>query len=419
MAKYDIKDKKLAAAGKLKIEWAGSQMKVLELIKERFKKEKPLKGLTIAACLHVTSETANLMLTLKEGGASLVLCASNPLSTQDEVAASLAIDYSIPTFAIKGEDNKTYYNHLNEVMDFHPQITMDDGADVVTLLHTKRKSQLKEVIGSSEETTTGVIRLKAMHKDGTLQIPVIAVNDSDTKHMFDNRYGTGQSTVDGIVRSTNVLLAGKKFVVCGYGWCGRGLASRARGMGAQVIVTEIDPLKALEATMDGFEVMPIAKAIKIADIVCTATGNKSVITVEDFKNAKDGIIVSNTGHFNVEFEYEGLVKIAKKRRTLRNQLEEVTLKDGKKIFVLAEGRLINLSAAEGHPPDVMDMSFANQALAAEFLVKNRGKLEAGVYTVPKELDAMIAKLKLESLGIKIDKLTPEQEKYLSSWNEGT
>ncbi len=417
--KYDIKDKNLAAAGKLKIEWAGSQMKVLELIKQRFAKEKPLKGIAIGACLHVTSETANLMLALKAGGADVSLCASNPLSTQDEVAASLVEDYQIPTFAIKGEDKNTYYRHLNEVLDFNPQITMDDGADLVTLLHTERKSQLKDIIGSSEETTTGVIRLRAMLKTGALKIPVIAVNDSDTKHMFDNRYGTGQSTIDGIIRATNVLLAGKKFVVCGYGWCGRGLASRARGMGAQVIVTEIDPLKALEATMDGFEVLPIATAIKIADIVCTATGNKSVITVEDFKSAKDGIIVSNTGHFNVEFEYDGLVKIAKSRRTLRNQLEEVVLRDGKKIFVLAEGRLINLSAAEGHPPDVMDMSFANQALAAEYLVRNKDVLTPGVYTIPKEMDEMIAKLKLESLGIRIDKLTSEQKKYLSSWHEGT
>ncbi len=415
----DIKDKKLAAKGKLKIEWAGSQMKVLELIKERFSKEKPLKGIRLGACLHVTSETANLMITLKEGGADLALCASNPLSTQDEVAASLSEDFQIPTFAIKGEDNTTYYKHLNEVLDFKPQITMDDGADLVTLLHTERKDQLKEVIGSSEETTTGVIRLRAMLKDNALKIPVISVNDSDTKHMFDNRYGTGQSTIDGIIRATNVLLAGKKFVVCGYGWCGRGLANRARGMGAQVVVTEINPLKALEAIMDGFEVMPIAEAIKIADIVCTATGNKSVITVEDFKTAKDGIIVSNTGHFNVEFEYEGLVKIAKSRRNLRDYLEEVTLSSGKKVFVLAQGRLINLSAAEGHPPDVMDMSFANQALAAEYLVQNQGKLKPGVYTVPEDLDQMIAKLKLESLGIKIDKLTPEQEKYLASWNEGT
>lgn len=417
--KYDIKDIKLAPKGKLRIEWAGSQMKVLELIKERFGKEKPFQGISLGACLHVTSETANLMIALKSGGANLVLCASNPLSTQDEVAASLVADYQIPTFAIKGEDNKTYYEHLNTVMDFNPQITMDDGADLVTLLHTTRKSQLKGVIGSSEETTTGVIRLRAMLKDGTLKIPVISVNDSDTKHMFDNRYGTGQSTIDGIIRATNVLLAGKKFVVCGYGWCGRGLASRARGMGAQVIVTEINPLKALEAIMDGFEVMPIADAIKIADIVCTATGNKSVITVENFKNAKDGIIVSNTGHFNVEFEYEGLVKIAQKRRHLRDNLEEITLANDKKVFVLAEGRLVNLAAAEGHPAAVMDMSFANQALAAEYLVQNKDKLEVGVYTVPEELDQMIAKLKLESLGINIDKLTPEQEKYLASWNEGT
>lgn len=417
--KSDIKDKNLAAKGKLRIEWAGSQMKVLQLIKERFTKEKPLAGITLGACLHVTSETANLMIALKAGGAELALCASNPLSTQDEVAASLVEDYGIPTFAIKGEDNATYYKHLSAVLNFKPQITMDDGADLVTLLHTERKSQLKDIIGSSEETTTGVIRLRAMLKDNTLKIPVISVNDSDTKHMFDNRYGTGQSTIDGIIRATNVLLAGKKFVVCGYGWCGRGLASRARGMGAQVIVTEINPLKALEATMDGFEVMPIAEAIKIADIVCTATGNKSVITVEDFKTAKDGIIVSNTGHFNVEFEYEELIKIAKSTRNLRDFLEEVILPSGKKVFVLAQGRLINLSAAEGHPPDVMDMSFANQALAAEYLVQNQGKLKPGVYTVPDALDQMIAKLKLESLGIKIDKLTPEQEKYLSSWNEGT
>ena len=417
--KSDVKDLKLAAKGKLRIEWAGSKMKVLELIKERFAKEKPLKGITLGACLHVTSETANLMIALKEGGANLALCASNPLSTQDDVAASLVEDFGIPTFAIKGEDKETYYKHLNEVMDFNPQITMDDGADLVTLLHTERKAQLKGVLGSTEETTTGVIRLHAMSKDGTLKIPVIAVNDSLTKHLFDNRYGTGQSTVDGIVRATNVLLAGKKFVVCGYGWCGRGLASRARGMGAQVIVTEIDPVKALEAVMDGFEVMKIADAIKIADIVCTATGNKSVITVEDFKNAKDGIIVANTGHFNVEFEYDGLTKIAKKRRHMRDQLEEITLANGKKLFVLAEGRLINLAAAEGHPAAVMDMSFANQALGAEYLVQNQGHLEAKVYTIPEELDTMIASIKLESIGVKIDKLTPEQIKYLASWNEGT
>lgn len=417
--KSDIKDKNLAAKGKLRIEWAGSQMKVLELIKNRFAKEKPLKNITLGACLHVTSETANLMIALKAGGANLALCASNPLSTQDEVAASLAEDYGIPTFAIKGEDKDTYYKHLNEVMDFNPQITMDDGADLVTLLHTERKSQLAGVIGSSEETTTGVIRLRAMLADGTLQIPVMAVNDSNTKHMFDNRYGTGQSTIDGIIRATNVLLAGKKFVVVGYGWCGRGLAQRARGMGSLVIVTEVNPLAALEATMDGFDVMPVADAIKIADIICTATGNKTVLSVEHFKKMKAGTIIANTGHFNVEFDYEGLVKIAKARRHMRDNLEEITLPDGKKLFVLGEGRLINLASAEGHPPDVMDMSFANQALAAEYLVQNQGKLKTGVYTVPKELDDLIAQLKLASLGIKIDFLTEEQKKYLASWNEGT
>jgi len=415
----DIKDKNLSPAGKLKIEWAGSQMKVLGLLTERFKKEKPFTGITLGACLHVTSETANLMIALKEGGANLALCASNPLSTQDEVAASLVEDYQIPTFAINGEDKDTYYKHLNTVLDSNPQITMDDGADLVTLLHTDRKNQLKEIIGSSEETTTGVIRLRAMLKDGTLKIPVMAVNDSATKHMFDNRYGTGQSTIDGIIRATNVLLAGKKFVVCGYGWCGKGLASRARGMGSQVVVTEVDPLRALEAVMDGFDVMPKADAIKIADIICTATGNKTVLSVEDLKMAKDGIIVANTGHFNVEFDYDGLVKIATSRRHLRNHLEEITIAGGKKLFVLGEGRLINLVSAEGHPPDVMDMSFANQALAAQYLVQNKGQLKVGVYTIPKELDDMIAALKLESLRIRIDSLTKEQKHYLSSWNEGT
>ncbi len=417
--KSDIKDKNLAPKGKLRIEWAGSQMKVLELIKERFTKEKPLKNITLGACLHVTSETANLMITLKEGGADLSLCASNPLSTQDEVAASLAIDYGIPTFAIKGEDKDTYYKHLNEVMDFNPQITMDDGADLVTLLHTERKHQLKDVIGSSEETTTGVIRLRAMLTDKVLQIPVMAVNDSDTKHLFDNRYGTGQSTIDGIIRATNVLIAGKRFVVCGYGWCGRGLATRARGMGALVTITEVDPTKELEAAMDGFDVAPIAQAIKTADIICTATGNKTVLSVEHLKALKNGCIVSNTGHFNVEFDYDGIVKIAKTRRHMRENLEELVLADGKTLFVLGEGRLINLASAEGHPPDVMDMSFANQALAAEYLVVNKNKLKPGVYTIPKEMDQMIAALKLESLGIKIDTLTEEQKIYLSSWHEGT
>lgn len=417
--KYDIKDKKLAPSGKKRIEWAGSQMKVLESIRQRFIKEKPLKDLTIGACLHVTAETANLAIALKSGGAKVYLCASNPLSTQDDVAASLALDFDIPTFAIKGEDKKTYYNHLNAILDAHPQITMDDGADLVNLLHTQRPDQLPEIIGSSEETTTGVIRLKAMLKDHALKIPVMAVNDSDTKHMFDNRYGTGQSTLDGIIRATNVLLAGKKFVVAGYGWCGRGLASRARGMGADVIVTEVDPIKALEAVMDGFIVKPMSKAIKMADILITATGNKSVVTIDHVKDAKDGLIIGNTGHFNVEFDYDGMKKKAKKARLVRDFVEELTFADNKKLYVLGEGRLINLVAAEGHPADVMDMSFANQALAAEFFVKNKGNLNAEVYTISAELDSEIAKIKLDTLGINIDKLTPQQKKYLSSWNEGT
>ncbi len=393
-------------------------MDVLRLIKRRFVKEKPLKGIKLAACLHVTAETANLMITLKEGGADVSLCASNPLSTQDDVAASLVSDFGIPTFAIRGEDRKSYYKHLNDVLDFHPHITTDDGADLVTLLHTERKAQLSEVIGSAEETTTGVIRLKAMLKDGALKIPVMAVNDSDTKHMFDNRYGTGQSTIDGIIRATNVLLAGKKFVVAGYGWCGRGLASRARGLGAQVIVTEINPVKALEAVMDGFEVMPMEEACRVADVVCTATGNKDVLTLKHFKLMKDGAIISNTGHFNVELDYAGLLKAGKSVRTLRNNLEEVIL-GTKKVYVLGEGRLINLAAAEGHPASVMDMSFANQALAAEFFAKNRGNLEVKVYTIPEEMDQNIAKLKLDALKISIDILTPAQKKYLNSWQEGT
>lgn len=418
MTKSDIKDIKLAEAGKRRIEWANTQMDVLNLIKKRFIKEKPLKGITLAACLHVTAETANLMITFKEGGANVVLCASNPLSTQDDVAASLVKDYGISTFAIRGENRKSYYKHLNDALDFHPQITTDDGADLVTLLHTERKAQLKEVIGSAEETTTGVIRLKAMLKDGALKIPVMAVNDSDTKHMFDNRYGTGQSTVDGIIRATNVLLAGKKFVVAGYGWCGRGLASRARGLGAQVIVTEVNPVKALEAVMDGYEVMPMDQACKIADIICTATGDKDVLTLKHFKILKDGAIISNTGHFNVELDYDGLVKAAKSRRTLRHSLEEIIL-GSKKIYVLGEGRLINLSAAEGHPASVMDMSFANQALAAEFFAKNKDDLEVKVYQIEEKMDQEIAQLKLNSLNIKIDVLTPAQKKYLNSWQEGT
>ncbi len=419
MNKYDVKDLSLASEGKLKIEWAEQQMPVLRLIKERFAKEKPLKGIILGACLHITSETANLAITLKAGGAEVLLCASNPLSTQDSVAASLVKDYDIPTFAIKGEDNKTYYKHLNSVLDAKPQITMDDGADLVSMLHKERKNQLKDILGSSEETTTGVIRLKAMEKDKALKIPVIAVNDSDTKHMFDNRYGTGQSSIDGIIRATNMLLAGKTFVVAGYGWCGRGVASRASGMGANVVVTEVDPVKALEAVMDGFRVMKISQALKIADIVITATGDKHVINMKNIEQMKDGIVIANTGHFDVEIDIAYLEKVKKSKRTMRNQLEEYVLKNGKKLYVLAEGRLVNLGAAEGHPAEVMDMSFANQALAAEWLVKNKGKLKPKVYVLPKKLDQTIAMLKLKAMGINIDKLTIEQRKYLSSWNEGT
>src|SRR3989344_4732370 len=418
MIKSDIKDIKLAEAGKKKIEWAGSQMKVLQSIEARFKKEKPLKGVTLAACLHVTAETANLAIALKAGGASVFLAASNPLSTQDDVAASLVKDFDIPTFAIKGEDNKTYYRHLNAVLDEKPQITMDDGADLVSILHSQRQKQLKDVYGSSEETTTGVIRLKAMQKDGTLNLPVIAVNDSMTKHMFDNRYGTGQSTVDGVIRATNILLAGKKVLVVGYGWCGRGVASRLKGMGANVAIAEVDPIRALEALMDGFMVRKISDALKDNDLVITATGNKHVIDTSHLKFMKDGIIIANTGHFNVEFDYDGFVKKSSVRRELRPFLEELTI-DGKKVFVLGEGRLINLVSAEGHPPDVMDMSFANQDLAAEYLVKEAGNLAIKVHKLPDAIDKEIARLKLESMGVGIDKLTPAQKKYLTSWNEGT
>lgn len=418
MKTFDVKDLSLAVKGKLRIEWAEKNMPVLRLLKTRFEKEKPLKGLRVGACLHVTSETANLLITLKAGGADVVNCASNPLSTQDDVAASLVRDYSIPTFAIKGENSKTYYSHLNAVLDFHPQITMDDGADLVTLLHTKRKNQLKEVLGSSEETTTGVIRLKAMDKDGAIKIPIMAVNDSETKHFFDNRYGTGQSTIDGILRATNVLLAGKKFVVCGYGFCGRGVASRAKGMGCDVIVCEVEPVAALEAHLDGYRVMSISEAAKIGDIFVTVTGDKSVIDISHIKLMKDGAILANSGHFNVEIAIDKLEKEAKGKRQIREFVTEYIL-NGKKIYVLGEGRLINLAAAEGHPAEVMDMSFANQALAAEFFVKNKGKLEAKVYRIPEHLDREIASLKLESLGVKIDKLTIEQQKYLSSWEEGT
>lgn len=416
---YDIKDIKLAEKGKLRIEWASQSMPVLKQINERFSKEKPLKGITISACLHVTTETAYLMEVLKNGGANVSLCASNPLSTQDDVAASLVKNTGIAVFAIKGEDNKTYYNHIEAVLDFEPNITMDDGADLVSVLHKDKKELIKNIIGGTEETTTGVIRLKSMAKNKVLKYPIIAVNDANTKHMFDNRYGTGQSTIDGIIRATNRLLAGSIFVVSGYGWCGKGLAMRARGMGARVIITEVDALKALEAVMDGYEVMPMIAAAKIGDIFCTVTGNTSVLREEHFKIMKDGAIVSNSGHFNVEIDLESLKKMSKKIRKIRDYVDEYTLKDGRRINVLGEGRLINLASAEGHPSSVMDMSFANQALCVEYLVKNAKRLKNDVYSVPVEIDSKIAELKLKSMGIKIDRLTSEQKKYLDSWEEGT
>ncbi|ACI20794.1 MULTISPECIES: adenosylhomocysteinase [Thermodesulfovibrio] len=419
MLKYDIKDIKLAEKGKLRIEWAEMDMPVLRMIRDRFKKEKPLKGVKLAACLHVTTETANLMITLKEGGAELALCASNPLSTQDDVASALVKYYKIPVFAIKGEDRDTYYKHIYQALEIKPHITMDDGADLVSTLHKEKRKLLSHVLGGTEETTTGVIRLRAMADDGALKYPVIAVNDAYTKHLFDNRYGTGQSTIDGILRATNRLLAGSIFVVCGYGWCGRGVAMRAKGMGARVVVTEVDPLKALEAVMDGFDVMPIIDAAKIGDIFVTVTGNINVISENVFSKMKNGAIVANTGHFNVEIDIEGLNKLSKSKRVIREFVEEYTLKDGRRIYLLAEGRLVNLSAAEGHPAAVMDMSFANQALSAEYIFKNAKKLEKKVYSVPEEIDREIARLKLESMGIKIDKLTKEQDKYLHSWQMGT
>src|SRR3989344_4022567 len=418
MMRYDIKDIKLAPEGKKLISWAALDMPVLKLIRERFEKEKPLQGVRLGACLHVTSETANLLLTLKAGGAEVILCASNPLSTNDEVAASLVKDFTIPVFAKKGEDNKTYYDHLNAVLDHKPNLTMDDGADLVSLIHSKRPDLLKIVIGSSEETTTGVIRLRAMSKHKELKIPVLAVNDNLTKHLFDNRYGTGQSTIDGIIRATNKLIAGCEFVVCGYGWCGRGVANRARGMGANVTVCEIDPIKALEAKMDGFRVVPLKIAIQTADIALTTTGNSHVIDTPHFKNAKDGIILAQAGHFDIEINKAGLTKLAKKKTRVRKMVDEYDL-GNKKIYLLAEGRLVNLSAADGHPAAVMDMSFAGQALAAEYLWKKKGALKSQVYSLPRRLDGTIAKLKLKSLGIKIDNLTKEQKKYLTSWQEGT
>ena len=415
----DVKDLALAEKGKRKIEWANQQMPVLQLIRKQFIKDQPLKGIRMSACLHVTSETANLAITLRDGGAEVVLCGSNPLSTQDEVAASLVKDYSIPTFAIKGEDNATYYAHIAAALDHKPQITMDDGADLVTTLLTKRTELVNEVIGGTEETTTGVIRLRAMAKDGTLKYPVIAVNDALTKHLFDNRYGTGQSTIDGILRATNLLIAGLRVVVAGYGWCGRGVAMRAKGLGADVIITEISPTRALEAVMDGFRVMPMAEAAKIGDIFITVTGNKSILAHEHFEKLKDGAVICNSGHFNVEIDIPALEKLSSAKKIARPFVEEYVMRDGRRIYLLCEGRLINLAAAEGHPAVVMDMSFANQALASEYLVKNASQLQRQVYSVPEPIDRQIARLKLESMGVHVDKLTPEQEHYLASWNEGT
>lgn len=416
---YEIKDISLTKQGKERIEWAEKQMPVLLTIRRRFYQEKPLKEIKISACLHVTTETANLVRTLKEGGAEVSLCASNPLSTQDDVAASLVRDYEIPVFAIKGEDKDTYYQHIEKVLNCRPNITMDDGADLVSTIHSQRKELIGDIIAGTEETTTGVIRLRSMEKDKALRYPIIAVNDAQTKYFFDNRYGTGQSTIDGLLRATNILIAGKKFVICGYGWCARGLAMRASGMGAQVIITEVDPMKALEAVMDGYQVMPIKEAAKIGDIFITLTGDINVISSKEFPLMKDGAILANSGHFNVEVNIKALENLAKSKRRVREYVEEYTLENGKKINLLAEGRLLNLSAAEGHPASVMDMSFANQALSAEYLVKEGMSLEKKVYSVPGTIDREIARLKLESMEIKIDKLTREQEKYLSSWKMGT
>ncbi|BCY19278.1 adenosylhomocysteinase [Leptolinea sp. HRD-7] len=419
MSNYDVKDMSQAEGGRRRIEWAEREMPVLRSIRERFEKERPLAGIRMSACLHVTAETGNLARTLQAGGADLVLVASNPLSTQDDVAASLITHYEIPVFAIKGEDNATYYKHLKAALAHKPQITMDDGADLVSTLHKEHRELLPEVLGGTEETTTGVIRLRAMAADKALNFPVVAVNDAMTKHFFDNRYGTGQSTIDGIIRATNVLLAGKVFVVVGYGWCGRGLASRARGMGANVIVTEIDPLKALEAVMDGYRVMPMIEAAKIGDFFCSVTGDINVIDEEHFAVMKDGAIVSNSGHFNVEINIPALEKMSVSKKLVRPFVDQYELKDGRQIHILGEGRLINLASAEGHPASVMDMSFANQALSAEYMVKNHAKLEKRVYSVPEEIDREIARLKLLSMGVVIDTLTDEQVKYLNSWQEGT
>jgi adenosylhomocysteinase len=417
--RYDVKDLALASEGVRRIEWADRQMPVLAAIRDRFANEQPLAGLRISACLHVTTETANLARTLKAGGADVALCASNPLSTQDDVAAALVEEFEIAVFAIKGEDNDTYYKHIEAAVDHRPHLTMDDGADVIGVLHSARREQLGDVIAGTEETTTGVIRLKALEREGKLGFPVIAVNEAQTKHMFDNRYGTGQSTIDGIIRATNVLLAGGRFVVAGYGWVGRGVASRARGMGAHVIVTEVDPLRALEAAMDGFEVMPMERAAQVGDIFCTATGDKNVIARAHVERMKDGAILANTGHFNVEIEIPALKDLAVETREARALVDEYTMADGRRIYLIGDGRLVNLAAAEGHPAIVMDMSFANQALSAEWVVANGASLERKVYDVPKEIDSEIARLKLATMGIDIDRLTEEQERYLASWDEGT
>jgi adenosylhomocysteinase len=416
---YDVKDLKLAQKGKLRIEWAGRFMPVLNSIKKRFVKERPLQGIRIAACLHVTTETGNLMEALKLGGADVRLTASNPLSTQDDAAAAIVKYFKVPVFSIKGEDHKTYYRHIHKALDHRPQITMDDGADLVSTIHTKRKDLLENVIAGTEETTTGVMRLKSMARNHVLRYPIIAVNDADTKHLFDNRYGTGQSTIDGILRSTNILMAGLNFVVAGYGWCGRGVATRARGAGAKVIITEVDPLRALEAVMDGYQVLPMSEAAKIGDVFVTVTGDKTIIGREHILKMKDGAIVANSGHFNVEIDIPALEALSKSKRTIRQSVEEYTLRSGRKIYLLGEGRLINLAAAEGHPAIVMDMSFANQALCVLYIVKEGKKLEKAVYSVPREIDAEIARMKLKTMGIKIDTLTPEQKKYLADWEEGT
>jgi adenosylhomocysteinase len=417
--RHDVKDLALAEEGLNRIEWADRQMPVLAAIRDRFEREQPLAGYRVSACLHVTSETAGLMRALKAGGADVVLCASNPLSTQDDVAAALVEHYDVSVFAIKGEDNDTYYQHIEAAVDHKPQLTMDDGADVIGVLHSHRREQLGDIIGGTEETTTGVIRLRALERDGALGFPVIAVNDAKTKHFFDNRYGTGQSTIDGIVRATNILLAGRKFVVAGYGWCGRGVAMRAKGMGAHVIVTEVDPLRALEAAMDGFEVLPMERAAEIGDIFVTATGDKSVINQAHMERMKDGAVLANTGHFNVEIDIPALRSLATDTRTLRQFVDEFQLEDGRRIYLIADGRLVNLAAAEGHPAQVMDMSFANQALSAEYMVANATDLDRKVYPVPEAIDKEIAKLKLATMGIAIDELTEEQAKYLASWDEGT